>query len=179
MINFPYYFFNNFLSQEEIEYVNNEYYNNRGKEDDLGTTWKNVHSWQIKEMPDCPVINRINNVVQYNNSLHFGYELYDKGITTGNLNIYTDDRNDYDWHMDCEPYTHKDDLKITFLMNISKKNYEGGKLQLFPGHIVETPELDIPGNAIIFPSFTPHKVTPVIEGERISFSAWFKGPGFK
>lgn len=179
MINFPYYFFEDFLDESQIKYVNETYWNKRIKPDEEGTEWKNVNSWNIDTIINCEVMNKINWNVFIQNEKHFGYDLYPRGVNNGNLNYYTDDKNDYDWHQDAAPYNHKDDMKITFLVNISTKKYVGGKLQLFPGYLLETPELDKPGNAIMFPSFTPHKVTPVIEGERISFSTWFSGPGFK
>jgi len=100
----------------------------------------------------------------------------------------------YNWHRDGESdslnvYTDPDNtfingrvrkLSMTVLLN---ENFEGGELQfnLYGDQqvIVSTPELNKAGSIIVFPSFTEHRITPVIKGTRYSLVSWFVGPPFK
>lgn len=99
----------------------------------------------------------------------------------------------YDWHFDMtgRTYSERDGVspafhgllrKISFSLQLSAPDsYEGGDLQLelgLPGdpNRVECPD---PGRArgtlIVFPSFVPHRVTPVTRGVRYSLVGWVCG----
>lgn len=179
MINYPYIYFENFLDEEQIKSVNNYLEQNIEGADKLGTDYKNSKSYNCNLEEDHFLNSKICSTVHQSNNTNFGYDLYDLPITYVNLNHYSGDKNDYDWHIDCNPYGHKNDLKLTFIINISLSEYTGGELLLSPGKTINIPELDVPGNAILFPGFTSHKVTPVTSGKRTSLSVWFHGPGFK
>ena len=71
------------------------------------------------------------------------------------------------------------DIKLTCLLNISEKTFEGGEFLLTTGLSKEIKEIIQPGSAIIFPSFFMHKVNPVTKGERTMVSLWLEGPKFQ
>jgi len=65
---------------------------------------------------------------------------------------------------------------------IINDDYEGGHFEtmyLKDGKVVKTKVEAKPGSAIIFPSNTQHRVTPVTKGTRYSIVVWFAGPPFK
>ena len=71
------------------------------------------------------------------------------------------------------------DIKLTALLNLSEENYEGGELLLFRGWEIICKEFNEPGTAIIFPSFTNHKVTKITKGSRNTLALWMSGPKFR
>jgi|TARA_R100000149_G_scaffold65795_2_gene41530 PKHD-type hydroxylase len=94
------------------------------------------------------------------------------------INIYNEKHKaEYDWHCDCESLNQNFTTKLTLLINLSEKKYEGGKLMLFTNSITEViSSFEEPGSIIVFPSYVPHKVTPVTKGERISGTFFITGP---
>lgn len=83
-------------------------------------------------------------------------------------------RGDYsDIHTDFD-YTDCDFSKLTVVVPlVDPHEWEGGMLQI--GNSLASPRLQR-GDAVVFPSFTPHKVTRVLRGARIALSAWVSGP---
>lgn len=77
----------------------------------------------------------------------------------------------YDWHMDIgrgDASNRK--ISISILLN---EDYEGGELAFFlTGEQSIKPDA---GTAIAFPSFLPHRVTPLTKGERWSLVCWITG----
>ena len=84
----------------------------------------------------------------------------------------------YDWHTDIANNYRFEDLKLTVLINISTKSYEGGDLEIFH-HVINRVDNFKPGALIMFPSMYNHRVTPITEGERISLTMFMKGPLLK
>ena len=87
----------------------------------------------------------------------------------------------YSWHKDGkeEQENRIRKLSMTVLLN---DDYEGGEFQ-FANYSEEkcnihTPVPNKTGTAIVFPSDTEHRVTPVTKGIRYSLVAWFLGPPF-
>ena len=82
----------------------------------------------------------------------------------------------YDWHIDTFILSKRPlDRKITVVCMLSDPSeYEGGEFQFTDG----TPTLT-KGSIIAFPSFFPHRVTPVTKGLRKSATLWLTGPAFK
>ena len=86
----------------------------------------------------------------------------------------------YDWHLDNNSgeYSHR---KLSISVQLSEKDsYEGGDFEIFPS----TPEFGITytksiGNAIIFPSFLAHRISPVTKGIRRSLVWWVGGCPFR
>jgi len=81
----------------------------------------------------------------------------------------------YGWHLDIgtgDQSTRK--ISISLALN---DGYQGGQLSFF---MTGSHSLDIPlGTAVAFPSFFPHRVEPVTEGERWSLVCWITGQPFR
>jgi len=95
----------------------------------------------------------------------------------------------YDWHLDLgKDKTSFRKISLTIQLS-SPKEYEGGILQVYDRGLgkgeykdAEFPVFDISkglGNAVFFPSFFPHRVTPVTKGIRRSLVLWVGGCPFR
>ena len=90
----------------------------------------------------------------------------------------------YAWHTDDDVNdTHKlhqnvRKLSITVALNVG--SYEGGDLQIILNYQKEprTMRLEF-GDALIFPSFTQHQITPITKGIRYSLVSWVSGPPWR
>lgn len=82
----------------------------------------------------------------------------------------------FGWHSDLgtgQVSTRK--LSISVQLS-DPAEYEGGDLEMCPhGTISEFRGL---GNALAFPSYIPHRVSPVTSGTRLAMVAWVHGPAF-
>ena len=110
------------------------------------------------------------------NNNYFGFDLHP--VTSQkrlNYNIYKEG-TEYSWHIDAVSKNPVRDIKLTALLNLSEKNYEGGELVLFKTWEIVCKEFNEPGTAIIFPSFTNHKVNKVTTGSRNTLALWMSGP---
>lgn len=93
-------------------------------------------------------------------------------------NTYTSRKKSrYDYHID-EARENTHDYKLTLLINLSPKEYEGGDFYLFSGGNMMIPELKKPGSAIAIKSSMNHKVTPVTKGVRRTLTHFMKGPAW-
>lgn len=112
----------------------------------------------------------------------FGFDLW--SLNEIQFTSYShEDEGKYDWHTDLNWLDHRPNhRKLSMVIQLSDSmDYKGGDLQLDP------PALGVPdanvlrkrGTAICFPSLVPHRVTPVIEGQRHSLVAWYEGPKFR
>jgi PKHD-type hydroxylase len=80
---------------------------------------------------------------------------------------YSDPHSDYD-------YATPDHSKLTVIVPlVDRRDWEGGVLEI--GNSFLAPRMQ-QGDAVIFPSFSLHRVTPVTSGVRIVLSAWISGP---
>ena len=89
----------------------------------------------------------------------------------------------YDWHFDMffdnvKPF----DRKISFILQLSDPvDYSGGLLEFQDPYYcgLEPSAYSQRGTIIMFPSFVPHRVTPVTSGMRYSLVSWIEGPKFR
>lgn len=83
----------------------------------------------------------------------------------------------YDEHIDR--FAGHQTRKLTAITFLSPEdNYAGGDLLLRTTQgIITAPKAQ--GTTIFFPSWVPHQVTPITDGERRVASAWFRGPAFR
>jgi PKHD-type hydroxylase len=157
---------------EPVEYAAKDLYDNNTKKN---TKTYIVHYKYIKKY--------IENLVQKAfaiNKYNFNYDVYNlsDGYTC-NYNVYKDSTlANYDWHIDGtkDPYR---DIKLTFIINLSEKLYEGGTFMLEHNNTFEINNFNEPGDMILFISRTRHKVTPVTKGIRKNITLFFDGPAFK
>ena len=74
------------------------------------------------------------------------------------------------------------DIKLTLLVNVSLKKYEGGDFEF---GITDKDGKDLikgnrsKGSLLIFPAFLSHRVTPITKGKRYSIITWMEGDAFK
>lgn len=83
----------------------------------------------------------------------------------------------FEWHMDVIPSQMTRKISISIPLN-SRADYEGGDLEFSIGNIT-TSVFQKPGAPITFPSWLPHRVTPVTKGKRYSLVAWILGPNWR
>ena len=91
-----------------------------------------------------------------------------------NYNVYGKN-GEYGWHVDgmTNPAS---DQKLTCLLNLSEKPYEGGDFYLtFENDKIKFTS----GMGIVFTSLIAHKVTPITKGERITLTYWGEGPTWR
>ena len=136
---------------------------------------KIIYYRKIKHMVEGIVENCIQSA-----RLNFGYEVdYPAGDDSCNLNIYPHNNLDaYEWHVD-ESRNPFQDIKLTVLINLSVKKYEGGDFYLWKNEEEKVEPLNTPGNILMFKSYINHKVSPVTKGERRTLTIFLKGPAFK
>lgn len=85
----------------------------------------------------------------------------------------------YKFHNDVIARKENSMRKLSIVLSLSSSSdYEGGELLLSPhGDNPSSIKLER-GDFIAFPSYTPHKVTPVTSGHRITAVSWVLGPKF-
>ena len=133
-------------------------------------------SWiGFKEMPEMYKVIE-DTVVKANNN-HFGFD----GIQLTEQAQYTHYPvgGFYEWHTDNDVIgiNQPPVRKISMTALLSPENeFEGGELELMEkgkrGKLQQ-------GQAIFFASFIPHRVKPILKGERKSLVMWFGGPSFR
>ncbi len=126
--------------------------------------WKNAKKY----------LHKFNDFIQLRNERVFGFHLFpENDYDWLFINRYSKGEQ-YAWHLDS--HTHcSSDIKITALLNLSESPYKGGELEMNTGPITKAPEMDKPGNMIIFPSFVLHRITPVTKGTRTSLAFLLTG----
>jgi PKHD-type hydroxylase len=84
----------------------------------------------------------------------------------------------YEWHQDIGGAM-SSLRKLSTVTQLSDPfDYEGCRLHMFsnrdfdPGHVER-------GDTMIFPSYLPHCVTPIMRGRRYSLVSWITGPAFR
>lgn len=130
---------------------------------------------------------KIYNQIQSSNSNYWNFKLTEFKEPFQYTEYNSSYKGKYDWHIDLgsEKASFR---KISITIQLSSpKEYEGGVLQLFDVNKGEYSDNEFPvlniekglGNVILFPSFFPHRVTPVTKGIRRSLVLWVGGVSFK
>lgn len=127
------------------------------------------------------ILDPLNEYIDYINQEEFGFDLYPMTpYQTLNHNTYkANNKGHYDYHIDGENHDKINTSKITCLINLSEKSYEGGDFYIFHGGENKIEQLNTSGSIVMFPSFLNHRVSLVTKGERISLAIWRKGPHLK
>ena len=152
----------------------------RGAHDSKGNSLKSSSVYFISWKKAKHLLSDLIDLIYCVNREHFGYDLYPMSDVSGcNFNVYSDkNRGSYGWHHD-ESRTECSDIKLTIVINLSDKKYEGGQLELFRNEPVTVTELNEPGSVVMFKSPISHRVLPVIKGERKTLVFFMEGPRFK
>jgi PKHD-type hydroxylase len=101
----------------------------------------------------------------------------------------------YKWHVDTSNIVQSRTRKLSFSLFLNDPDeYDGGELLINVGGSDPSekikgkdgeevdPYITVPqeqGTIVVFPSFIPHKVCPVTNGERFQLFGWAHGPRFK
>jgi len=147
---------------------------------DQGTEDERIRStklhWMELTEDTIPIYDAIGHVAANLNAQFFGLDLTGFSEKIQLCNYKAKEKGHYDWHKD---YSHGAERKLSLAMQLTDPSkYEGGDLILSPsGHDIVVPKKA--GYIAVFPSWTPHKVTPVTKGSRQSLVAWFTGPALR
>tara|TARA_X000001036_G_scaffold139699_1_gene132474 strand:+ start:70 stop:654 length:585 start_codon:yes stop_codon:yes gene_type:complete len=128
----------------------------------------------------------IHNMMITANKEYFNYDLT-HFATQIQATVYTGESKDhYTWHTDGGKGVMKSENDVILERKLScslllsgPEEYTGGELQFHYNKNFFYSTRPSIGQAIIFPSWVPHRVRPVKTGKRISLVAWMNGPCFK
>lgn len=121
------------------------------------------------------IYERLAEVTRVFNDAHYGFEI--DACTDLQLARYAPGQH-YDWHSDLggQGYSRR---KLSVAVLLSPLDaFTGGRLEFGIDRFVQAAEAE-PGDAIVFPSWLAHRVTPVTEGERWTLVGWWLGPPFR
>jgi PKHD-type hydroxylase len=121
------------------------------------------------------IFKRLTEVTREFNARTYQFEL--DSCADLQLGRYGPDQH-YEWHCDVGRggYSRRK-LSISVLLS-DPSQYQGGGLE-FGVDIYKISMVSKRGDAVYFPSWTPHRVIPVTSGERWSLVAWWLGPPFR
>ena len=181
----------NFLSQEEIKYINdNQFsipYSDTTIEGDKEAPYE-IRSSKLKWLPLNKkwegLYQKIYNLINDINSNIWKFNIHFSDEPLQYTEYKSDDKGHYTWHMDLGGGNSTSKRKISVTIQLSSPNeYEGGDLEFFGLAPYYQPfDLNIlkqQGTAVIFPSYGMHRVTPVTKGIRKSLVLWVGGSHFK
>ena len=157
----------------DSDYKHNEFEHYDGFEE---KQYDKYRSCEIHYPKDSSILSRVGRkYFQYLNNQFYRYDL--KNLFEFQLIKYYVGGN-YNWHCDYG-IAPKRGMSRKLSMSIQltpPEEYEGGELQVvdYANHTLMIPG-DI-GTVIVFDSKLPHKVWPVVWGQRISLVGWANGP---
>lgn len=127
------------------------------------------------------VFDRIAARVAAANAAYFRFDLTGLGEEIQFLKYETNaaaEPGHYHWHQDFGGGI-SSNRKLSLVVQLSDvTDYDGCRLQLMNERVWEVP-YTAKGNAIIFPSWTPHQVTDITRGTRYALAVWIHGPQFR
>ncbi len=123
------------------------------------------------------IYERLNNVIARANHEHF---LYDINLMQDIQYTRYKPNGHYTWHWDHETSRYEPGIrKISLSMALNDPDsYEGGDFEIVTnGNISQPKSYRLKkGDIIMFASYMPHRVAPVISGVRESLVCWVMGP---
>lgn len=126
---------------------------------------------------------RVTNRVQLANDHYFGFDLTGLSEEFQLLRYTAPQTSDaiaghYDWHQDFGAGA-MSTRKLSVVINLSDPEaYDGCDLHLMT-HIEERMPYKAQGEGVMFPTWTPHRVTDITRGVRYAMVAWVHGPRFR
>ena len=160
----------------DSDYKHNEFEHYDGFEE---KQYDKYRSCEIHYPKDSSILSRVGRkYFQYLNNQFYRYDL--KNLFEFQLIKYYVGGN-YNWHCDYG-IAPKRGMSRKLSMSIQltpPEEYEGGELQVvdYANHTLMIPG-DL-GTVIVFDSKLPHKVWPVVWGQRLSLVGWANGPRFR
>jgi len=179
-----YYVFTKVLSKEELGWIQNlqQLYpyivgTTIGDNGETNPARKSTIKWIHHDEHSSWLYQRIVDLAIRANSEMWDFNLYSV-LDSIQYTEYYDDGGHYDWHVDVGPgnINHR---KISITVQLSDpEEYEGGDFELWTGGEFKTlPKSK--GDAILFPSFLMHRITPITKGTRKSLVLWIGGGSYK
>jgi PKHD-type hydroxylase len=125
---------------------------------------------------DAWIFQRLTAAVESINQQFWNFDL--DYIEVLQFTIYDELGDHYDRHVDMI-YNGIHPRKLSFSLQLTDPStYAGSDLIVQPG-VSDVPTVRDQGAFIAFPSFMPHRVTPLTQGSRYSLVGWVCGPSFK
>jgi PKHD-type hydroxylase len=120
--------------------------------------------------------------IQFINQTHYNFNIYQIQNSFQYTVYNEDDQGHYKWHADMDDFLNKPVRKLTAILQLTDEDdYSGGDLELSitgdQNEAVKIPKLK--NFFIIFPSYLPHRVLPVVKGTRKTIVTWVYGPRFR
>ena len=179
-----YYTFGKIFSDEELAWINN--LQNLyplvgatiiGDESETNPIRKSSIKWINHDEYSAWLYDKIIDLAMKANNELWDFNLHSV-IDSIQYTEYYDDGGHYNWHVDIGPRSinHR---KISITVQLSDpEEYEGGDFELWTGGEFKTlPKSK--GDAILFPSFLMHRITPITKGTRKSLVLWIGGGSYK
>lgn len=169
------------FSPEEIERItfleaHMEFQNGKvGKETDRKEVRDSDIAWLHPEPNTNWVFERIGGVVSRANRDHFMFEI--EGLEALQYTKYGLNQH-YTWHWDLAFGWENYQRKISFVMLLDNpEDYEGGEFEICNnGNLDDIKSLKLKkGDILLFASWMPHRVKPVLSGSRRSLVGWIMG----
>ena len=164
--------FDNFLSNDEIDYILSMNY-----EWNDGVTTSGFSRKRVVKKANItnfyPKLNEriFNTIKQLNNSYRYNIE----NLAQMDLLSY-EKGGKYDWHQDVL-YSKPRHRKFSAIIQLTDGNeYKGGDFELRDGYHLDLTNSRNKGAMLVFPSFLYHRITPIKRGKRKSIVAWIEGP---
>ena len=125
------------------------------------------------------VFQRLTGTVLAANRQHFQFELTEFAERIQVALYQSDQAGHFDWHVDIGAGPFASKRKLTVVAQLSDaSSYTGGSLELnATGQVLTSGRTQ--GDAILFPSFIPHRVAEISQGTRFSLTTWVHGPAFR
>jgi PKHD-type hydroxylase len=149
--------------------VANEYSSSVRRSDVIWIGNNPESAWLYKKITDA--------VRQLNDEI---YQFDLAGAQPFQYTVYRDiEKGEYDWHNDTSMHDDINVRKISVCILLSDTSeFKGGSFLYAPsGKPIEIEQEK--GRMLVFPSWIPHCVTPVLKGTRISLVMWLYGPRFR
>ena len=168
------------FTHEQVKEINKEIKKNIFQKEDpsnaSSTTTKTGDFFIVPCSPLMEVIHPWLYRCQLENKKSFGYDIFwDFHLDSLHYNVYGVG-GEYGWHIDANRENKPTDMKLTCLLNLSEKPYEGGEFCTITSN--ENVEFTS-GMVLIINSLIARKVTPVTKGERKTLTYWGSGPAWR
>jgi PKHD-type hydroxylase len=178
---YAYYYISDFISCSILQDINKilDSTNNQSKLKDIPANVNKTSSVRFYKYEILwDLLKDFRHEVLNINNKYFGFKIFKPSKNTY-LNINTYEKGqEYNWHIDAT-YEQASDIKLTVLLNISNIEYSGGNFVIFQSGEHKIEQFDKPGTILVFPSYIPHKVTPVLSGTRQTLTWFLEGPNWK
>tara|TARA_B100000902_G_C26932818_1_gene727191 strand:+ start:38 stop:631 length:594 start_codon:yes stop_codon:yes gene_type:complete len=181
--------FDNFLSKKEISqikklikplpYEEGEVYA-KDKDEVISSTRISQIKWIPQNQTYEWLYNKLIEKIQIANSISYKFDIVGALENIQYTEYNADVKGHYGWHIDLgEGYSCFRKISMSILLS-NPKEFEGGDLE-FDNFDKNGPSAVLKGlgTMTIFPSYMPHRVTPVTKGERKSLVLWVGGSTFK